>query len=99
VAKQWTVFINSVFFVLGFSVIFSLVGVLLQSVLSNVSFTVTVWLGYLGGTVIIFFGLFLLGLVKIPFLEQEHKLQVKKKFKNSYITSFVFGSAFYPFHT
>jgi len=93
-AKQWTVFINSVFFVLGFSVVFSLVGVLLQSVLSNVSFTVTVWLGYIGGTVIIFFGLFLLGLIKIPFLEQEHKLQVKKKFKNSYITSFVFGSAF-----
>jgi len=93
-AKQWTVFINSVFFVLGFSVIFSLVGVLLQSVLSNVSFTVTVWLGYLGGTVIIFFGLFLIGLIKIPFLEREHKLQVKKKFKNSYITSFVFGSAF-----
>jgi len=93
-AKQWTVFINSVFFVLGFSVIFSLVGVLLQSVLSSVSFTVTVWLGYLGGTVIIFFGLFLMGLIKIPFLEREHKLQVKKKFKNSYITSFVFGSAF-----
>ena len=93
-AKQWTVFINSVFFVLGFSVIFSILGVLLQSVLSNVSFTVTVWLGYIGGTVIIFFGLFLLGLIKIPFLEQEHKLQVKKKFKNSYITSFVFGSAF-----
>jgi len=93
-AKQWTVFINSVFFVLGFSVIFSLLGVLLQSVLSNVSFTVTIWLGYIGGTVIIFFGLFLMGLIKIPFLEREHKLQVKKKFKNSYITSFVFGSAF-----
>jgi len=80
-AKQWTIFINSVFFVLGFSVIFSLVGVLLQSVLSNVSFTITIWLGYIGGTVIIFFGLFLLGLIKIPFLEQEHKLKVKKKFK------------------
>lgn len=92
--KQWTIFLNSVFFVLGFSVIFSLVGILLQSVLSDVSFTVQEWLGYVGGTVIIFFGIFLLGLVKIPFLEQEHKLKVKKKFKNSYITSFVFGSAF-----
>jgi cytochrome c-type biogenesis protein len=93
-AKQWTIFINSVFFVLGFSVIFSLVGVLLQSVLSNVSFTVQQWLGYIGGTVIIFFGLYLLGLIKIPFLEQEHKLKVKRKFNHSYITSFVFGSAF-----
>ena len=93
-ARQWTIFINSVFFVLGFSVIFSLVGVLLQSVLSNVSFTVQQLLGYIGGTVIIFFGIYLLGLIKIPFLEQEHKLKVKRKFRYSYVTSFVFGSAF-----
>jgi cytochrome c-type biogenesis protein len=92
--RQWTVFLNSVFFVLGFSLVFSLVGVLLQSVLSSVSFTVQQWLGYIGGAIIIFFGIFLLGLIKIPFLEQEHKLKVKKKFKYSYITSFVFGSAF-----
>jgi len=93
-AKQWTVFLNAVFFVLGFSIIFSIVGVLLQSVLSNVSFVVTQWLGYIGGTLIIFFGIYLLGLIKIPFLEQEHKLKVKKKFKYQYATSFVFGSAF-----
>ena len=93
-AKRWTIFINRVFFVLGFSVIFSIVGVLLQSVLSNVSFVVTQWLGYIGGVVIIFFGIYLLGLVKIPFLEKEHKLQVKRKFEYQYMTSFVFGSAF-----
>lgn len=92
--KQWTIFINAVFFVLGFSIIFSLVGVLLQSVLAAVSFTVQKWLGYLGGTIIIFFGIYLLGLIKIPFLEQEHKLRVKRKFRYSYATSFVFGSAF-----
>ena len=92
--KQWTIFLNSVFFVLGFSVIFSLVGVLLQSVLSNVSYMVQKWLGYIGGTIIIFFGIYLLGLIKIPFLEKEHKLKVKRRFKYSYITSFVFGAAF-----
>ena len=93
-AKQWTIFLNSVFFVLGFSIIFSLVGVLLQSVLAKVSFTVQQWLGYIGGAIIIFFGIYLLGLIKIPFLEQEHKLRVKRKFSYSYITSFVFGAAF-----
>lgn len=93
-AKQHTIFLNSVFFVLGFSVIFSLVGILLQGVLSDISFTVQQWLGYIGGTIIIFFGIYLLGLVKIPFLEQEHKLRVKKRFRYSYATSFVFGSAF-----
>ena len=93
-AKQWTIFLNSVFFVLGFSIIFSIVGVLLQSVLARVSFTVQQWLGYIGGTIIIFFGIYLLGLVKIPFLEKEHKLRVKRKFRYYYMTSFVFGSAF-----
>ena len=66
----------------------------MQSVLSSVSFTVQKWLGYVGGVVIIFFGLYLLGLVKIKYLEQEHKLKVKRKFSYSYVTSFVFGSAF-----
>src|SRR3989338_3943206 len=93
-ARQWSIFVNSVFFVLGFSIVFSLVGVLLQSVLLNVSYTVQQWLGYVGGTVIILFGIYLLGLIKIPFLEQEHKLGVKRKFRYSYITSFIFGAAF-----
>ncbi|MAG52963.1 MAG: cytochrome C biogenesis protein [Nanoarchaeota archaeon] len=92
--RDWNIFISSVFFVLGFSVIFSLVGVLLQSVLSSISFTAQAWLGRIGGVVIIVFGLYLLGLIKPKFLEKEHKLQVKRKFKSSYVTSFVFGAAF-----
>lgn len=92
--RQWSIFINSVFFVLGFSTIFSLLGVLLQSVLRDVSFTVQQWLGYAGGTVIILFGIYLLGLIKVPFLEQEHKLKLKRRFRYSYPTSFVFGAAF-----
>jgi len=92
--KQWSIFVNSVFFVLGFSVIFSLVGVLLQSVLSSVSVTVQAWLGRIGGVVIILFGIYLLGLLRVGFLEREHKLKVKRKFRSSYVTSFVFGAAF-----
>lgn len=92
--KRWQIFINSAFFVLGFSIIFSVVGVLLQSVLSNVAYTVQNWLGYIGGTIIILFGLYLLGFIKIGFLDREHKLKVKRKFRYSYITSFLFGAAF-----
>lgn len=92
--RDWQVFINSIFFVLGFSVIFSLLGVLLQGVLSDVSTQVTAWLGRIGGVVIITFGLYLVGLIKIRFLEAEHKIRIKKRFRSSYITSFVFGAAF-----
>lgn len=91
---NWNTFIASVFFVLGFSVVFSIVGVLLQSVLSSVAYEVQKWLARVGGVVIILFGVFLLGLLKIPFLQREHKLTVKRKFKSKYVASFVFGSAF-----
>lgn len=92
--RQLSIFINSLFFVLGFSVIFSLIGVLLQSVLSGVAYTAQNYLSYIGGSIIILFGLYLLGLIRIGFLEREHKLKVKRRFKYSYMTSFVFGAAF-----
>lgn len=87
-------FINSVFFVLGFTLVFAALGVLLNTLLESASYTIQTWLGRIGGAVIIFFGLFLLGVIKPKFLQSEHKLKVKKKFKYSYITSFVFGAAF-----
>ncbi len=94
VKRDWSIFISSVFFVLGFSVVFSLVGVLLQTALVHASASVQIWLGRIGGTIIIFFGLFLLGLFTPKFLEQNHVFAVKRKFKSYYLTSFVFGAAF-----
>lgn len=91
---KWKIFLHSVAFVLGFAVIFSLLGILLQGLLANISYTLQKWLGYLGGVIIIIFGLYLLGLIKIGFLEKEHKLQVKRRFSFSYLTSFIFGAAF-----
>src|SRR3989338_3854968 len=91
--RDFNVFMNSAFFVLGFSVVFSAVGVLLQSVLSSVSYEAQVWLARIGGVVIIFFGLYLAGLIRPGFLERERKFRVAG-LKSSYLTSFVFGSAF-----
>ena len=88
------IFLNSVAFVLGFSVIFALLGVLLNTILERVSYTVQTWLSRLGGVIIILFALYILGLIKISFLEREHKIAVKKKFSITYVTSFVFGAAF-----
>lgn len=88
------IFLNSVAFVLGFSFVFALLGVLLNTVLERVSYSVQTWLSRIGGIIIILFALYILGLIKISFLEREHKLKVKKKFSITYITSFVFGAAF-----
>ena len=88
------IFLNSVAFVLGFSVVFALLGVLLNTVLERVSYSVQTWLSRIGGIIIILFALYVLGLIKISFLEREHKFAVRKKFSITYITSFVFGAAF-----
>lgn len=88
------IFLNSVAYVLGFATVFSILGVLLNTVLEQISYTVQIWLSRIGGTIIIFFGLYLLGLIKIKFLEEEHSFNVNKKFSITYVTSFVFGASF-----
>lgn len=92
--KRKEIFVNSFFFVLGFSIVFALLGVLLNTLLDNIAYGVQLWLSRIGGVVIIFFGLNLVGLIKIPFLEREYKFGVKAKFRSRYVTSFLFGLAF-----
>lgn len=92
--KRKEIFINSVFFVLGFGIVFALLGVLLNTLLENIAYDIQLWLSRIGGVMIIFFGLYLVGLIKIPFLEKEYKFGVKTKFKSRYATSFLFGLAF-----
>lgn len=93
--RRTIIFLNSVAFVLGFTVIFSLVGVLLQTLLSSVAFDAVNILRSVGGLVIIAFGIMLIVSLKysIPFFTREHKIKVRR-FSNSYISSFVFGVAF-----
>jgi cytochrome c-type biogenesis protein len=93
-AGKKEIFINSVFFVMGFGIVFALLGVLLNTLLENIAYDVQTWLSRIGGVMIIFFGLYLVGLIKIPFLDREYKFGVKTKFKSRYLTSFLFGLAF-----
>jgi cytochrome c-type biogenesis protein len=93
-AKRGDIFLNSLFFVLGFAAVFSLLGVILNSILVAVAYDVQLWLARIGGVLIIFFGLYLTGLVPIPFLQKEYKFSVKTRFASRLFTSFVFGAAF-----
>lgn len=91
-SKQKHIFLNSLFFVLGFSVVFAILGILLNTLLQAFAYEVQVWLARIGGIIVIFFGLYLVGLIEIPFLEREYKFKVVK-FKSKYFTSFLFGAA------
>ena len=87
------IILNTIFFVLGFSVVFSALGVLINSVLSNTAADISQSLNYIGGIIIISFGIFLLLSTKIRALNVEKKFFPNRK-KSSYPLSFVFGLAF-----
>ena len=88
------IFLNTVYFVLGFSLVFAVLGVALNSFLVNVGISFQNTLQIIGGIVIISFGMFLILSSKINNLNFERKLTKIPKFKTSYITSLVFGIAF-----
>lgn len=93
--KQEVVFLNSVFFVLGFTLVFSIIGILLQTLLSHISYQAMEDLRILGGVIIMIFGIFMILSIRyiIPFFSTEHKLKIRR-FDNRYITSFLFGTGF-----
>lgn len=93
-SKRFELFLNSLFFVIGFSIVFAVLGVLLNSVLRTAAYGVQEWLSWIGGAIVIFFGLYLMGFFHISFLEREHKIGTAKKFNSRYLTSLVFGMAF-----
>ena len=84
---------NTIFFVLGFSIIFSTLGVLINSILSENINQLTNSLNWIAGIIIVIFGIFMIASTKINSLNKEKKFQIKN-FKSSYPMSFVFGLAF-----
>ncbi len=89
------IFLNSVYFVLGFSLIFSVLGVILNSIFATyIGNNFQQYLSYIGGIVIAAFGVNLISSIKIKRLNIERKFNWIPKFKTSYLTSFAFGIAF-----
>ncbi len=90
------IFLNTVYFGLCFSLIFAVLGVILNSVLvstvgaSGFQHSLTM----IGGVVIVGFGAYLILSTKLRNLNFEKKMTKIPRFKTSYITSFVFGAAF-----
>jgi cytochrome c-type biogenesis protein len=93
-STRLNIFLNTVYFVLGFSLVFAVLGVILNSALATVGPTFQHTLSSIGGIVIIAFGMYLILSIKLRILNFEKRMTKIPKFKTSYITSFVFGAAF-----
>ena len=93
VTSRLNILLNTIFFVAGFTVVFSILGVVLNSVLSATAGKVLADFNHIGGIIIIVFGVFMLLSSKISKLNFEKKIMPSRS-SASYPLSFVFGLAF-----
>ncbi len=88
------IFLNGVFFVLGFSIVFILFGTLAGIVGQGLT-PYRIWLTRIGGVLVILFGRFMLGAFNIPFLQADKKIRMPKWLTiGKPSSSLVIGSAF-----
>lgn len=93
-AARRKIVLNGVFFILGFSVIFILFGTL-AGLFGSALADLRIWAGRIGGALVILFGLFMLGVFKIPALQMDRRLKLPSFLKiGRPESSFVIGSAF-----
>lgn len=91
--NRWLTFSHGLAFVLGFSIIFVLLGVL-ASVAGSLLFDIREWLTRIGGIVVIVFGLHMIGVFHIPFLAYDTRLQQAPDPKLGYLSSALMGVFF-----
>ena len=83
---------HTLLFILGFSVVFILMG-LTATALGKMLFAYQKYIRIGGGVLIILFGLTLIGILKIGFMEKDHHLNMHAK-KATYFGSFLVGVTF-----
>jgi cytochrome c-type biogenesis protein len=93
-STRLNIFLNTVYFVLGFSFVFAVLGVILNSFLVSLGVGFQHSLTSIGGAVIVAFGAYLILSTKLRMLNFEKRMTRIPRFKTSYVTSFVFGAAF-----
>ncbi len=91
--NRTNIILNSVFFVLGFSIVFATLGVIINSILTESATELVNSFNLIGGIIIIGFGVFLILGTKLKSLNIEKKFFPKRS-KASYPMSFIFGLAF-----
>ena len=93
VPGRWSTFSHGLAFVLGFSVVFILLGAAASS-LGALLYDVRNWLAKIGGIVVFIFGLHMTGIIRIPFLDYELRPQSNMDLRRSYLSSALMGVFF-----
>lgn len=92
-SQRWVTFSHGVAFVLGFSAVFILLGVA-AAVAGHFLYDLRYWLAKIGGVVVIVFGLHMIGVFRIPFLEYDTRVSTAPDRKWGYLSSALMGIFF-----
>ena len=91
--NRWVTFRHGLAFVLGFSLVFILFNIL-ASALGILLYDVRTWLAKIGGLIIVIFGLHMIGVFRIPFLEYDVRIHSQVDRRLGYISSVLMGIFF-----
>jgi cytochrome c-type biogenesis protein len=92
-SNRFTTFTHGLAFVLGFSFVFVTLGVA-TSAFSRLLFDLRILLSQIGGIIIVIFGLHMIGVFRIPFLEYDTRVQQLPDRKLGYLSSALMGVFF-----
>ncbi|HEX9165510.1 MAG TPA: cytochrome c biogenesis protein CcdA [Gemmatimonadales bacterium] len=90
--------IHSVLFVVGFSLIFIMLGAGATALGRTLNYYQE-WVTRIGGLLIIFFGLYMVGIIKLGFMEQEQRMHLDRKplgYLGSVLVGMAFGAGWTP---
>jgi cytochrome c-type biogenesis protein len=98
-AGRWQVFLHGLAFAIGFSLMFIALGAT-ASVLGRFLLQSREWLARIGGALMVVFGLQMMGLIHIPFLEYTLRPKLEPNPRWGYVSSaamgFIFGTGWTP---
>jgi len=92
-SNRWATFSHGLAFVLGFSVVFIFLGVA-ASAFGGLLFDMRTWLAKIGGIIVVIFGLHMIGVFRIPFLEYDLRVHSQVDARWGYISSALMGVFF-----
>jgi cytochrome c-type biogenesis protein len=93
VENRWATFSHGVAFVIGFSLVFVLLGAA-ASAIGALLYDLRIWLSRIGGVVVIIFGLHTMGVITIPFLDYDTRKHVQPNPSLGYLSSGLMGVFF-----
>jgi cytochrome c-type biogenesis protein len=95
---RWKTMLHSLLFIIGFSTIFVLMGAS-ASYLGQVLSRYQYWIMKGGGVLIIVLGIHFTGLITLPFLQVERRIELRKKplgYLGSFLVGIVFAAGWTP---